>query len=67
MLYGPVIAREQYRNVSHLMVIKPLFGANVRQSIINLIFGTQVAINEKDIFTLNGRSFHCSICAGDDR
>ena len=67
MLCGPAIAREQCRNVSHLMVRKPLFGANVRQSIINLIFGTQVAINEKNIFTLNGRSFHCRFCAGDDR
>ena len=66
MLCGPVIARELCRNVWHLMVRKPLFGANVLQSIINLIFGTQVAINEKDIFTLNGRSFYCSICAGDD-
>ena len=66
MLCGPVIARELCQNVLHLMVRKPLFGANVLQSIINLIFGTQVAINEKDIFTLNGRSFYCSFCAGDD-
>lgn len=66
MLCGPVIARELCRNVLHLMVKKPLFGANVLQSIINLIFGTQVAINEKDIFTLNGHSFYCSFCAGDD-
>ena len=65
--YGPVIAREQCLNASLLMVYIPLFGVSAPQSIINLIFGTQVAINEENIFTLNGRFFGCHFWAGNDR
>ena len=41
------------------MVNQRLFGVIVPQLIINLIFDAQVALNEKNIFTLNGHDVLC--------
>lgn len=54
MDYGPDIARGASQNICAGMGKNYVFGVNAKQSIINLTFGEQVAINEEIIFTLNG-------------
>ena len=66
MVYGPDIAPGISRNTYAGMEINYVFGANAKQSIINLTFEEQVKINEEIIFTLNGCIYCVRLCADYD-
>ena len=53
MDYGPDIAQGAFQNIYAGTGKIYVFGVNAKQSIFNLTFEQQVAINEEIIFTLN--------------